>query len=49
MILRARPQPLFLALATALALTVALSRPAAAIVGDTPNPSGGICETNGRV
>jgi hypothetical protein len=37
---------LFLAVATALALTVTLSRPAAAIVSTNPDP---MCQTNGRV
>jgi hypothetical protein len=50
MTLRARPLPrlalYFLAVATALALTVTLSRPAAAIVSTTPDP---MCQTNGRV
>jgi beta-propeller uncharacterized protein DUF5122 len=50
MMLRARRQPLpalFLTLATALALTMTLARPAAAIV--SANPDDGTCETNGRV
>jgi hypothetical protein len=37
---------LFLVVATALALTVTLSRPAAAIVSTNPDP---MCQTNGRV
>src|SRR5215207_4702038 len=53
MTLRARPHPLlalFLAVATALALTVTLSRPAAAIVSTTPDWGGtSQCQTNGRV
>jgi hypothetical protein len=49
MTVRARRRPvlaLFLAVATALALTVTLSRPAAAIVSTNPDP---MCQTNGRV
>jgi trimeric autotransporter adhesin len=52
MTLRARPHPLLallLTVATALALTVALSGPAGAVVSETPNPGAGTCETNGRV
>jgi trimeric autotransporter adhesin len=52
MTLRARPHPLLallLSVATALALTVALSGPAGAVVSETPNPGAGTCETNGRV
>ena len=50
MTLRARPLPvlaLLLAAATALALSVALQRPAAALV--SADPDDGTCETNGRV
>ncbi|HET9556970.1 MAG TPA: hypothetical protein VFS70_07510 [Actinomycetota bacterium] len=50
MTLRARPRPvlaLLLAAATALALSVALQRPAAALV--SADPDDGTCETNGRV
>jgi hypothetical protein len=49
MTVRARRLPLlalFLAVATALALTVTLSRPAAAIVSTSPDS---MCQTNGRV
>ena len=52
MTLRARPHPLLallLTVATALALTAALSGPAGAVVSETPNPGAGTCETNGRV
>jgi hypothetical protein len=52
MTLRERPHPLLallLTVATALALTVALSGPAGAVVSETPNPGAGTCETNGRV
>ena len=52
MTLRARPLPvlaLLLAAATALALSVALQRPAAALVSADPEPDDGTCETNGRV
>ena len=52
MTLRERPHPLLallLTVATALALTAALSGPAGAVVSETPNPGAGTCETNGRV
>jgi hypothetical protein len=40
---------LLLAVATAIASSVALSGPAGAVVGETPSPGAGTCETNGRV
>jgi trimeric autotransporter adhesin len=53
MTLRARPHPLLallLTVATALALTVALSGPAGAVVSTTPDWGGSSqCQTNGRV
>jgi trimeric autotransporter adhesin len=53
MTLRARPHPLLallLSVATALALTVALSGPAGAVVSTTPDWGGSSqCQTNGRV
>jgi trimeric autotransporter adhesin len=53
MTLRARPHPLLallLSVATALALTVALSGPAGAVVRTTPDWGGSSqCQTNGRV
>ena len=52
MTVRSRLLPLaalLLAVASGIALSVALSGPAGAIVSPTPSPGAGTCETNGRV
>ena len=52
MTVRSRLLPLaalLLTVATGIALSVALSGPAEAIVSPTPSPGAGTCETNGRV
>jgi trimeric autotransporter adhesin len=52
MTVRSRLLPLaalLLAVATGIAMSVALSGPAEAIVSPTPSPGAGACETNGRV
>ena len=52
MTVRSRLLPLaalLLAVATGIAMSVALSGPAGAIVSATPSPGAGACETNGRV
>jgi hypothetical protein len=52
MTVRSRLLPLaalLLTVATGIAMSVALSGPAEAIVSPTPSPGAGACETNGRV